>query len=148
MLKHQPTYHPVTETESKELLLDSYVTFIHKHYCANCGTVETFSQVFEVWLHPTKTRSTNLRDLRPVVGLRLKPLNMTQLMAPEIQIPLCYSCISRYRVVGRPEIVTVKANNEQWQETLRRKAAPPSAEVKVAKTGAATPKAVPSLDQI
>jgi hypothetical protein len=147
----KPNHHPTTETESKEMLFDSYVTIIHKHICTTCNMVEVFSQCFEVWLHPTKTRSSNLRDLRPVVGTHLKPMNMAQINAAERRIPICHRCVASYRVVGRPEIVTVKASNEQWQETLRNKyAPPPKAEVKVARASAAavTPKAVPSLDQI
>jgi hypothetical protein len=135
----------ITESESRDMLLDSYVTYIHNHHCSNCGQVETFAQCFEVWLHPTKTRTSNLRDMRPVVG-PLKPLNMAVLNAPDRKIPICHHCAANYRVQGRPEIVTVKSTNDQWQETLRRKYAPAPTE-KVAKP-AAPARAVPTLDQI
>lgn len=140
----------ITESESKDMVLDSYVTYIHAHTCSSCGCVESFSQVFEVWLHPTKTRTTNLRDLRPVVGLALKPLNMAIIKVPPKMIPICCACAGSYKVVGRPEMVTVHANMDSWQETLRRKYAPPSAEPKIAKTAAhsSSTKTVPRLDQI
>lgn len=139
----------ITETESRELLLDSYVTYVHSHHCANCGGITTFAQCFEVWLHPTKTRNSNLRDLRPIVGPSLKPLNMSRLDVPPKVVPICHYCVDNYKVVGRPEITTVKSSTEAWQETLRRKYAPPPAEPKVAKTTAPAPaKAVPTLDQI
>jgi hypothetical protein len=138
----------VTENESRELRLDSYVTYIHHRVCANCATTETFAQCFEVWLHPTKTRNSNLRDLRPVVG-DLKPLNMAVLNCPEKKIPICHACAASYRVVGRPEVVTVLSTNDQWQETLRRKYAPaPAADPKVATKSSASPRVIPSLDQI
>ena len=144
----KPNQQTVTETESRELLLDSYVTYIHNHHCANCGQTETFAQCFEVWLHPTKTRSSNLRDMRPVIGPALKPLNMAVLQAPERKIPICHHCAANYRVVGRPEIVTVRSTNDQWQETLRRKYAPAPTEPKVATRSSVPPKVIPTLDQI
>jgi hypothetical protein len=135
----------ITESESRDMMLDSYVTYIHNNTCTSCGQTETFAQCFEVWLHPTKTRTTNLRDMRPVVGV-LKPLSMTVLNAPNRTIPICHYCAPHYRVVGRPEIVTVRSTSDQWQETLRRKYEPAQTE-KVAKP-AAQAKTVPSLDQI
>jgi hypothetical protein len=137
----------ITESESRDMLLDSYVTYVHTHHCTNCDGIETFSQCFEVWLHPTKTRTSNLRDMRPVVG-PLKPLNMTVLSAPGRNIPICHRCAASYRVVGRPEIVTVQSTNNQWQETLRRKYAPAPTEPKVAARSSTPAKVIPSLDQI
>src|SRR5215471_5146208 len=133
----------ISENESKEMLLDSYVTHIHIHEC-NCGAFETWSQVFEVWCHPTKTRTTRLTLLRPVVGLELKPLSMTVVQVPRKRIPICHRCAHGYKVTGKPEIVTVQSSNERWQETLHRKYAEPSK----APAPAAPVKAVPRLDQI
>ena len=138
---------PITESESREMMLDSYVTYIHRHECATCQNVETFSQCFEVWLHPTKSRNTNLRDLRSVIG-DLKPLNMAVLKAQPKKIPICAACVDHYKVVGKPEIVTVRTDSGSWQETLRRKYAPPAAEGKVAKPTTTATKVVPTLDQI
>ena len=136
----------ISESESRELRLDSYVTYIHHHQCANCGCVEMFSQIFEVWLHPVKTRITTFRDLRPLTGLSLQPLQMAQIPVPAKQVPICSHCIGAYKAQGQEaQIIT----SSQWEETLRRKyAPPPPVEVKVAKTSPATPKAVPRLDQI
>ena len=142
---------PITENESKELLFDSYVTYINTHQCAACGSIETFSQCFEVWLHPTKSKTSSFRDLRPVVGTSLKPMNMAVIRAPARMVPICHHCATRYRVQGRPEQVAVAMNNDAWHETLRRKAAAaaPPAEVKVANKSATAPsKVVPRLDQI
>lgn len=137
---------PITENESSELVLDSYVLYIHNQQCAACGALERFSQCYEVWLHPTKTRSSNLRDLRPVVG-GLKPLNMVQIAVPDKKIPVCAMCVSYYFLQGKFP-AEKKISTEAWADTLRRKYAPPSAEPKIARTSDATPKMVPSLDQI
>jgi hypothetical protein len=134
----------ISETESKEMILDSYVTHIHTHTCSACGGKERFSQIFEVWCHPTKTRSTRLTSLRPVVGLDLKPLNMAIVPVPAKQIPICCSCASSYRVVGKPELVTVQSSNDRWQETLHRKYAEPPKPAQPA----APAKIIPSLDQL
>jgi len=135
----------MSESESHELALDSYVMYIHNHDCAACGCTEQFSQLFEVWLHPTKTRLSNFRDLRPVVGLQLKPLALRYIEVAHIQIPLCSDCVEHYRAPAGEKSEPI--SSVAWSETLKRKYAPPSAEPKVAKQS--TPqKAVPTLDQI
>jgi len=135
----------ITESESRELRLDSYVTYVHHHHCRNCGCDETFSQIYEVWLHPTSTRITTFKDLRPLAGLELLPLHMARIDVQVKQIPLCCQCVGTYRARGQgPKVVT----NQEWQETLRRKYTAQAEEEKIAKTSSATPKAVPRLDQI
>jgi len=140
MLRNQQ----LTAGESQELVLDSYVMYIHTHQCKACGCGEQFSQLFEVWLHPTKTRLSNFKDLRPVVGA-LKPLTVNYMYTQETTIPLCSECVEQY--VAPQGEKAAPLTNAAWQETLKRKYAPPSAEPKVAKT-TTTPKAVPTLDQI
>jgi len=135
----------ISENESKEMVLDSYVTHIHTSECNKCGTHEVWSQVFEVWCHPTKTRSTRLTSLRPVVGLDLKPLNMAIVDVPTKRIPICHHCAHAYKVVGKPEVVTVASSNQRWQETIQRKYAEPP---KPQASPAPATKAVPRLDQI
>ena len=135
----------ITASESQELALDSYVMYIHNHECTACGCCEQFSQIFEVWLHPTKTRLTNFRDLRPAVGA-LKPLPLRYIEAPHQTIPICSDCVSLYRAPQGERIKPI--SNMDWQETLKRKYAPPAAEPKVAKQSASPQKAVPTLDQI
>ena len=135
----------ISPSESQELALDSYVMYIHNHECTACGCCEQFSQIFEVWLHPTKTRLTNFKDLRPAVG-PLKPIPLRYIEAPHQTIPICSDCVPLYRAPAgeKSEPIT----NMAWQETLKRKYAPPSAEPKVAKQSTAPTKAVPTLDQI
>jgi hypothetical protein len=137
-------HHPITESESRELALDSYVMQINHHICTNCGQAEKFSQLFEVWCHPTKTRTTGLRDLRPAAKIR-SDLPIAVVTRRERQIPLCLSCITAIRPIC-PAVAPI--SNAAWAETLKRKYAPPAAEVKVAKTTTPAAKAVPTLDQI
>lgn len=134
---------PVTESEAKELALDSYVTYIHTQYCITCGAVETFSQCYEVWLHPTKTRNSNLRDLRPA-GKTLKPIPMAKLAIPIKHIPICARCVDNYKA---PTPVQT-TNAADWEATLRRKYEPAPAEPKVATKSAKPAKHIPTLDQI
>ena len=135
----------ISESEHNDMLLDSYVTHIHTHHCSRCGDQETFSQIFEVLCHPTKTRTTKLTSLRPVVGLELKPLNLAVIQVPSKLVPICHRCAGSYKVVGKPEIITVQSSNDRWQETLRRKYSEPAKEAAKPPTA---PKAVPTLDQI
>lgn len=147
MLLQTPT---TTESETKELFFDSYVTLIHTQHCA-CGETEHYSQCYEVWLHPTKTRSSNLRDLRPLVGPLDTAKPMAHVARPARMIPVCCFCISAYKAEGN---TIAPINPMQWQETLLRKAlAAAQPEVRVAKSPTAPaptkPKRmIPTLDQI
>ena len=146
-------HHPqtISESESHELALDSYVLYAHTNTCVNCGNTEKHSEIYEVWLHPTKTRNSNLRDLRPV-GIKLKDLPIYQVAAAPRAIPVCTECATGApRAAGGRPIQVMPLSREAWAETLKRKYAPPAAEVKIAKTTAspASPrKVVPTLDQI
>lgn len=133
----------ITESEHSELLHDSYATYVHSHVCAACGSTETFSQCFEVWVHPTKTRLTALRDLRPVTGTTLKPMSMAVLKAPAKQIPVCHECVLSHTVAKAAPV-----SNAAWQETLRRKYTESPDEPKVAVKSTTPAKVVPRLDQI
>ena len=143
------SHHVITESESRELALDSYVLYAHTNNCANCGNTEKYSQLYEVWLHPTKTRNSNLRDLRPVAG-KLRDLPIYQVAAVPRAIPVCTECATGApRAAGGRPIQVMPLSREAWAETLKRKYAAPAPEPKVAKT-TATPsrKVVPTLDQI
>jgi hypothetical protein len=142
-------HHPqtISESESHELALDSYVLYAHTNTCVNCGNTEKHSEIYEVWLHPTKTRNSNLRDLRPV-GIKLKDLPIYQVAAVPRAIPICTECAARApREASGRRIMPI--SREAWAETLKRKYAAPAPEPKVART-TATPsrKVVPTLDQI
>jgi hypothetical protein len=72
---------------------------------------------------------------------------MAKIAVPPRKIPLCYNCVEDYRAAGQPETTTI--TTEAWQETLRRKyAPPPKAEPKVARADASPSKTIPSLDEI
>lgn len=134
----------ISESESRELVLDSYVMYIHNNPCDGCGRVERFSQCFEVWLHPTKTRTSGFRDLRPAT--RINPdLAMATVSGSHKTIPVCVSCAVPHHAKDAPPHLSSAA----WAETLKRKyMAAPKPEPKVAKASA-TPKVVaPTLDQI
>ena len=139
-------HHVITESESRELALDSYVLYAHTNNCANCGNTEKYSQLYEVWLHPTKTRSSNLRDLRPPAG-KLKDLPIFQVAAAPRAIPICTECATRApRAAGGRPIQVMPLSREAWAETLKRKYAPPAASPP--KAAPPTRKVVPTLDQI
>ena len=135
----------ITASESQELALDSYVMYIHNHECSTCGCCEQFSQIFEVWLHPTRTRLSNFRTLRPIVGA-LKPIGLHYIELQHTTIPICSDCVPLYRAPQGEKNKPI--SSVAWEETLKRKYAPQAAEPKVAKQSATPQKAVPTLDQI
>lgn len=134
----------ITETEAVELTLDSYLMRIHHTQCLRCKSGEQFSELFEVWVHPTKTRHTGFRDLRPATQF-LRDLPMSYFELPLRAIPICSDCVHTYRCTASP-IPANAASNAAWAETLKRKyaqAAPQ--EIKVARaTQPTTRKDIPA----
>lgn len=135
---HKPK---LSESEAAELQLDSYVMHIHNHRCLACDCVERFSHLFEVWIHPTKTRTTALNVLKPAMSLQHLPIAYIDL--PELPIPVCSDCIETFQHRELATSVLPAADPASWRETLRRKYTPAPA----AKP-AAEPKKEPSLDQL
>lgn len=113
----------ITESDAALLFHDSYVMHIKTHLCASCQCGERFSQMFEVWAHPTKTRANNLHVLRAVTGTQLKDLEIVYIELPATGIPLCSECVSTFVHPNRISTIGI-ASREAWAETLRRKYAP------------------------
>ena len=139
------TKPPITESESHELALDSYVMYLNLQTCATCGATEKWSQIYEVWLHPTKTRLSNFKDLRPISGPLKPSLSIAALQTRAKSIALCSHCVPYIPKVTGHRII---ASSAEWEETLKRKyAAPAAQEPRVAKR--TTPqRAVPTLDEL
>lgn len=137
-----PPPKPVQITESDAALLfhDSYVMHITTKHCVSCSCSERFSTMFEVWAHPTKTRTTNLHVLRAVTGTVLKDLEVIYLELPHVNVPLCSECVNTFVHPNRVSTIGV-ASRAAWAETLRRKYAE---EPKVAKAE----KHVPTLGDL
>jgi hypothetical protein len=121
--------HHISDTEQRELRLDSYVMHIRQTICTRCGCGERWSELNEVWVHPTKTRTTGFSQQRPAAG-PLKPLQINTVEHPDRQIPICSDCIHTYQA----PTPTPTASAAEWRETLKRKYAPqPTAAVHVAR---------------
>lgn len=123
----------LTETEQTELKLNSYLMHIHRTYCRRCGSGEQYQTLFEVWTHPTKTRISGYRDLRPARS-QLKDLPMACLELPERPIEICSDCVHTYTCTASP-IPSNAASAAAWAETLKRKAQEETkpAEIKIAR---------------
>ena len=138
---HRPK---LSESEAAELQLDSYVMHIHNHRCQRCDCVERFSYLFEVWVHPTKTRSSALNVLKPATTLQRLAIAYIEL--PELPILICSDCIEGFQHHELTDSVLPVANPAAWRETLQRKYTPQPA-AKPAPT-ATTEKKEPTLDQL
>jgi hypothetical protein len=117
-----PIHHiRLSESEVSELQLDSYVVHIHQQACLNCDCRERFSHLFEVWTHPTKTRTTGFRDLR-LTSDQPRDLPIAVVELPERSIPLCSDCAETYDRPGLPAIQPISRSD--WEATLKRKYTP------------------------
>lgn len=119
--------HPIkpqlTPSDAALLTLDSYVMHIKTNHCTSCSCSERYSEMFEVWVHPTKTATSGLNVLRKVVGTTLKDLEIAYIELPPKQIPLCEECVNTFVHPERLSTIGV-ASREAWAETLRRKYTP------------------------
>jgi hypothetical protein len=130
----------LTESDAALLIHDSYVMHRKTQLCESCGCGEQFSELFEVWIHPTKTRSTNLHVLRRAGAGALKDLEIAYISLPSISIPLCSECVETFVHPNRISTIGM-ASRAAWMDTLRRKYTPAEAAKPAAKPE-------PSLDQL
>lgn len=132
----------ITENDATEMLLDSYIMHRGRQRCLNCDCMESYSTLFEVWIHPTKTRTTGLTSLRLWTGpAAMKALPLAFLTLPVRSIPVCDDCIEAFEPHGEAPIP--HASREAWADTLRRKYTPEPA----SRSESAKPSA-PTLDML
>lgn len=112
----------ISESTAAEMVIDSYVVHRSTQSCKTCLSVECYSTIFEVWVHPTKTRTTGVRSLKLSVG-ELKNLPIAIVDLPERAVPTCYDCVETYAPHGSTPIPP--ASRLAWEETLKRKYAAP-----------------------
>src|SRR5215472_5540714 len=125
-----------TEAETHELVHDSYLMRIHNTCCARCGSGERYQELFEVWIHPTKTATTGLKQMRPVMTDQLKDMHIAYIEMPDARIPICSDCISTYKC-ATDQTPTKACTPEAWADTLKRKYQPQRHEVKIARSAGA-----------
>lgn len=111
----------LTESEADSLMHDAYLVQIREQSCHHCQSGEQWSELFEVWTHPTKTHRTAAYVLRPTVTLRAG-YDVSYTRLPTVVVPVCSDCIETYN----PEhgSVVPAASHEAWKATLLRKYAP------------------------
>ena len=137
----RPSQPQITESDAKLLTLDSYVMHIHTQNCISCECSERFSQLFEVWTHPTKTRATNLHVLRRTTTLALVDLEITYIELPPVRIHLCCECVNTFVHPNRTSTIPA-VSREAWADTLRRKYTPQDTPSRAAT------RTEPTLDQL
>jgi len=136
----------ITEAEHTELTLDSYLMQIHTTLCDRCGSGERYGQLFEVWVHPTKTAKSGYRELRPARG-SLKDLPIAYVDMAEQRNPVCSDCVHTYQTTNsQPALPAISA--QAWAETLRRKYTPEKVEPKVARSTGAAGIPAPTPDEL
>jgi len=136
-----------TETESKELIHDSYVMYIHTNICSRCGCGERYHELFEVWVHPVKTRTTGLRQQRRLMTTQLQDKHISYIELPDQSVPICSDCVSTYKS-STDKTPTAEPSLSAWADTLKRKAADAAKPAeKIARTSAPA-KRIPTLDEL
>jgi hypothetical protein len=136
-----------TETESVEMVHDSYLMHIHNVHCTRCRGGERYTDLYEVWIHPTKTRTTGLKQLRKYTGA-LKDMHVAYVELPISFIPICSDCVATYKS-ATDKTPLREADTASWAETLKRKYTPTAvAETKIARASSPAAKHIPTLDEL
>lgn len=117
----KPALPKLSEGDAAQLIHDSYLAQIRNQGCLNCNCGEKWIELYEVWVHPTKTQHSALAVKRPTNRiLEGFPLNYFEI--PATTVPVCSECITTYKVgTGDP---IPAASREEWARTLVRKYAP------------------------
>lgn len=132
----------LTEAEATALQLDSYVMHIRSQHCVNCAAGAEWSELYEVWTHPTKTRISSLNVLKPTAMLQ-GGMEIVYIRLPIATVPICSECVATITTADLPRPLPA-ANRSQWSDTLRRKAV----EREEAALRAPRPIAIPSLGDL
>lgn len=135
-------HKPLTATEDRELLLDSYVLHVNTQVCVTCGSCERYSILFECWAHPKK----KLTRLSRVDGQALKRLAVNHINQPQRSIPMCAKCVGKFDSTDRTPLPP--CTPEAWAETLRRKYAEPAASQAKPQPASKPTRAVPTLEDL
>jgi hypothetical protein len=137
----------LTESDQGELRLDSYLMYIHNTHCVRCHSGERYGQLYEVWIHPTKTRLSGFRELRPAHGALRDGLHINYVEIPERLISICSDCVRDYRAPAADTATNV-VSAQEWAETLRRKYSPEPKETKIARASGSSEIPAPTPDQL
>lgn len=142
--KQQRTLPMLSETESASLVLNSYVMHITTQLCQHCSNGERFSQIFEVWTHPTHTRLSKFNKLLPLFGTKIdQTLPLASIELPSKPIPFCSDCLPSAMLLFGHTGATFDSR-AAWRDTLQRKAQ----QDHTAEQRTATAKPAPTLDML
>lgn len=107
----------------KDMMAHSYLLRVTPILCT-CGSQHQNIETFKVYVHPSLTRSTGLRDLRPVTEAQADlPIGHT-ILQPR-RVAFCPSCVN----IDRPGDVPLPApiTDAAWARAIKASQQPPKA---------------------
>lgn len=110
----------VTESDAAALQLTSYVMHIRSHQCAHCQSGAEWSELYEVWTHPTKTSLSALNVLRPTATLH-GGMEIVYISLSIKTVPICSECVAGITTDDLPRPLPA-ASRSSWADTIKRKA--------------------------
>lgn len=111
---------PLTEGEANAFEHTSYVLVAKTHICTSCGSVQNFSDLHEVWTHPTKTALSNAKILKAAHELR-SGFPIATVCSPTANIPICHECLNGAGSTEGPRDFP-PLSYAAWSDTIQRKA--------------------------
>lgn len=133
----------ISEGEANQFELTSYVLMIRTNACTSCSAIHNFSELHEVWTHPTKTALNNAKILKGAKTLQ-PGFPIATVETPVQNVPLCQECYTTIDTGAARAFPPVSYT--AWADTLQRKA---QDLIEVRREAAArTNKPTPTLDQL
>jgi protein-arginine kinase activator protein McsA len=142
-LGQDPRRQFVSEADADMLELNSYLLSIKSHTCRNCQKHHSWSELQEVWTHPTKTVSSALRVLRFTQSIQ-KGYEVAYINHAPMETPVCHECVTTFASEGTRTSSAIDAT--AWAQTLRRKAQEQQADKRAAANP--SPRRAPTLGEL
>lgn len=137
----------LSESEAGQFELSSYVLIARTHHCKHCFAVQNWSDLHEVWTHPTKTALTNAKILKAAAFVA-PGYDIATVNTPIITVPICHECADKIDESHNANRVFPALSYSAWADTLQRKAKEAIIAKSAAQAAARRSTPEPGLDSI
>lgn len=115
----EPAARKISEGEAGQFEMSSYVLIARTHSCTNCNAIQNFSDLHEVWTHPTKTALSSAKIMKAARRVE-SGFDIATVVTPVIVVPVCHECVGTIDSSANRAFPAVSYS--AWSDTLKRKA--------------------------
>jgi hypothetical protein len=146
--KNEPVIHPLLMVDDQHILPRDYIVHLRSQKCLCCGTTHEWVDVYaRNEVPPQHSMGKVVQNLVPVRGFRYN-LPVRSVSIQSKPVPACHECIQTDKLTTLMERLPDPRTTEEWQRTIKRKAAQALETANKAKAAKASAKKAPvSLDE-